>query len=235
MAGTAPNGAPNSPPIGAVHFGNFHDEIHEKIQTLRSGMSTVDNAVTGLSNTFGKYQKIVRTVGKRYDNDKDLEDENSELKAANKEFLRMAQEDRDDYEKRITEQKRRHEEEVATLLDQANAGEQEKRRYEEMEKKLTEQHDLLRQKTAKDLKQRKAQLEKENVDKIAALKEEKVALESSKGELEEQLRQRTVERNQEMEARQTMQTTLNAEITKLENALNDIQAKYRVEPRSSDF
>ena len=228
------NGRANSP-IDAVHFGLFNDEVREEMQLLRDSIFGADNAMTALSNTFGRYGKIVKTVGERYGNDQMLEERVQELEAANSRIWREMQAQEGSHKEQVSELKRRHEEQLAGLRKQADAGQQEKRRYEEMEERLKDHHERAIQKTAIELNKKKTQLETDNAEKIAALQRDRTALENANSKLQQELGKRTLERDHEREDHEALQNKARTDLKKLEQALADIKGKYEMDLRPSNF
>ncbi|KEF53487.1 uncharacterized protein A1O9_10462 [Exophiala aquamarina CBS 119918] len=238
-SGRTPNGVESTDPesghIDTVHFGIFHDQLQAEVQRLQEGMSISHNAVTELSKTFGEYSKIVSTVGERHGKDQVLEDKIRDLEATNAGIWKNIETDRSSHKKVLSDLRKKHDKELSGLLAQAEAGELEKEKYEEMERSLQEEHDRTKQGMARELKHKKNQLENENAEKIANLERKQEELESEKARLEHELDKRTAERDQEMETRETMQNKARTDIRKLEKSLADIQAKYQVDQRPSQF
>lgn len=113
--------------IDVVHFGLFHDQIRDEVQRLKESVSGANTAITELSKTFLKYGAIVNTVGERYNKDQVLEEEIRDLKIAKAHIWKNITQDRDSYEKEISDLKRKHEKGLLTLQGQAEAGEKEKK------------------------------------------------------------------------------------------------------------
>ncbi|KAK5455259.1 hypothetical protein LTS15_005979 [Exophiala xenobiotica] len=222
-------------PIGAMHFGLFNDEVREELQRLQDNIIGADNSVTALLKTFVKYGKIVRTVGERYGDDQILEEKVKELEAANSRIWRDMQVQEVSHQKHVSQLKRGHEEQLSALRKQADAGQQEKRRFEEMEQRLEDQHEKARQKMARDLKQKMSQLEIDNAGKIATLQKDKTALESANNKLEHELEKRILESDHERELHEVMQNRARTDLKKLEQALADIKGKYEMDLRPSHF
>jgi chromosome segregation ATPase len=218
----------DSAPIEAVHFGIFNDQIRNEMHRLQEGLTVFDSAVAGLTKTFGKHGKMVRTVAERYSKDEALEERLREKEIENRGIWKNICRDRDSFEKTKSEMQENHEKELSRLREQANAGEQEKKKYEDMKRKLLAQHDLAKQKREKELEDKKAQLESENAAKIANLETEKTRLEVSKNELERQLQEKTMERDQARENLDTMQRKARTDIQRLEKTLADFKAKYEM-------
>ncbi len=239
VPGRASNGGDNngraSSPVDTTHFGLFNDEVQEEMQLLRDSIFEADNAMNALSKTFGRYGKIVKTVGERYGNDQMLEEKVQELEAANSRIWRDMKEQKDSHKEQVIELKRRHEEQLAGLRKQADAGQQEKRRYEDMGQRLKDQHEKAKQKMAKDLKSKELQLESDNAEKIATLQSDKTALENANSKLKQDLEKRTLERDHEREAHEAMQYKARTDLKKLEQALADIKGKYEMDLRPSRF
>jgi hypothetical protein len=221
--------------ITATHFGIFHDEIVDKVQKLRDGLAVIDGAVGGLSTTFGKYGEIVTTVGNRYGKDEELVEENRRLEAGSAEIWKHIRADRENYEREKAELQAKHQVEMAALTAQAEAGEQEKKKFEEKKKLLEEKFAKAKQKQESELEQRAKQLETDNAAKIAALEHDKQELQSENARLTTELNERTRERDTEKLTRETMQTKLQGDVTALEKELGDMKAKYQVTSQPSEY
>ncbi|KAK5194501.1 hypothetical protein LTR92_005743 [Exophiala xenobiotica] len=234
LNGGGSNG-PASTPIDPLDFGLFNDEVREELQRLQGNISGADNSVTALSKTFMKYGKIVRTVGERYGNDQILEEKVKELEAANSRIWRDMQVQEGSHQKHISQLKRGHEEQLSALRKQADAGQQEKKRFEEMEQRLEDQHEKTKRRMAIDLKQKMSQLEIDNAGKIATLQKDKTALESANSKLEHELEERILESDHERELYEAMQNRARTDLKKLEQALADIKGKYEMDLRPSHF
>ncbi|RVX74921.1 hypothetical protein B0A52_01198 [Exophiala mesophila] len=224
-----------STPIDTVHFGIFHDQVQTEVQKLQSSVSAINGAVGELSKTFSKYGNIVTTVGERYEKDQELEEKIQELEVSNNRIWKNILQDRAKYDKDMANQEREYEAKLSTLQAQADAGEQEKRKYVEMERQLEEQHNKAKQKMSRDLQRKTIQLESENAERITNLEKEITELQSDKARVRQELVQRIQERDGEKELRETMQTKLRADVKALEKALTDIKAKYEVEQQPSQF
>jgi hypothetical protein len=137
--------------------------------------------------------------------------------------------------KKISDLKREHGKEVSRLEAEAKEGQQEKAKYEEMQRNLKDQHDIAMQNMDTELKQKKTEIEQESTGKIAALEKEKRELEDAKAKLEGELSKKTNELDQEKETRITMQDKLSGDIRELQKTLKDIKAKYEMEEKSLEF
>ncbi|KIW63992.1 hypothetical protein PV04_08952 [Phialophora macrospora] len=221
--------------IAAPHFGIFHDEIVDIVQKLRPALAVIDGAVGDLSKTFDRYGKIVTTVGERYEKDEELVEQIRILKIENAGIWKHIFADRDKYEKEKSELQAKHETEMAALDAQAKAGEQEKKKYEEMKKALEEKFDKGKQKLKNELQQRAKQLETDNAEKIKALENDKQELQSENARLTKELNERTRERDEEKLTRETMQTKLRGDVTALEKELTGMKAKYQVNRQPSEY
>jgi hypothetical protein len=155
--------------IDAPHFGIFHDQVQHDVQRLQDGLDTVGDAITELTRTFSKYGKIVEAVGSHWGQDRVLEEEIHDLKVGKTEIWKHIEEDREKYERDISDLKREHADEVSELQAQANAGEQEKEKYEKMERLREDKHNKAMQDMDTELEQTKTRLEQENAEKIATL------------------------------------------------------------------
>lgn len=226
---------PESAPIDAAHFGIFHDQVRNEVRRLRDGLSAADGAVTELHKVFKKYGKIVRTVGERHGKDEVLEEKIRELEAANAWIWKNIENDGDKHRIELSKLQKQHDEALSTLQAQADAGEQEKKRYEEVARHLEDQHAKAKQKMDTDFEQKVAQLENENAEKIASLETRNTELQNENTRLQKELNERTVQRDQERETRETMQSKARADILELEKTLADISAKYEVEQRPLQF
>lgn len=224
-----------STPIEAAQFGLFHDQIQDEVRSLQDGLSVVTGAVGELSKTFGKYREIVSTVGERYGKDEVLLKKIYKLEAARDEFWDHYEKERKANEKKKLKVHRQHEEEVSTLRAQANAGKQEQEKYEELAKRLEDQQIKDQEKMDQDLKKKISQLEEENAQKIAGLEAENSGLHKDKARLEKELDERTLQRDQERETRETMQTKRRTEIQSLEKMLCTSRARYEVKEWPSHF
>ncbi|ETI21037.1 hypothetical protein G647_07380 [Cladophialophora carrionii CBS 160.54] len=232
--GTAGTEHPNAD-TNAAHFGLFHDEIEEQVGKLQDGWAVIDGAVGNLYLTFGKYGQIVTTVGERYGKEGVLEEKNQSLQAANEVLWERIRENQDKHEKEKSDLCAGYETKLKALAAQAKAGEEEKKRYEDLVELHEEQNARARQKIETKLQQRMKQLETEHAAKIAGLESDKENLLLDKANLTRVLEERTRERDEEKETRETMQTKLRGDVTKLEKDLADMKAKYRVKTRPSEY
>lgn len=235
-----PNGVENtnygeSAPINAPNFGIFHVQVEREVQRLQDGLETIGGAIAELTKTFSHHGKIVKAVGERWGNDQVLEEEIHDLKVQNAGIWNNIAKDQRTHEKEISDLKKEHADEVSKLEAEAEAGKQEKDKYEEMERRLADQHNKTMQSMDRDLKQKKAQLEKGNAEKIAALVKAKRELEDAKAKLEHRLEERTKELDQEKETRVTMQDKLSRDVRGLQETLNDINAKYEMDNKPLEF
>ena len=217
------------------HFGIFHDQVQREVQRLQGGLLTVDGAIAELTKTFSQHGEIVKAVGKRWGTDQVLEEEIRKLRAAKDGIWAHVEQDREKYNSMISDLKKEHENEVSMLQAHADAGEQEKKKYEKMERHLQDQHHKALEDMNTQLKQKKTQLEKENTETIVSLRRQKTELENAKAKLEQELKERTKERDQEKETRVTMQDKLWKDIGKLQNTLSDIRSKYQVDKQPSQY
>ncbi|OCT44699.1 hypothetical protein CLCR_06006 [Cladophialophora carrionii] len=220
---------------GAAHFGLFHNEIEDQVRKLQEGWAAVDGAVGNLYFTFGKYGKIVTTVGERYGKEGVLEEKNQKLQAENEVLWERIRGNQDKHEKEISDLCAEHESKLKALTAQAKAGEEEKKRYEDMVKLHEEQNDRARQRIETKLQQRMKQLETEHAAKIAGLESDKKNLLLDKANLTRVLEERTRERDEEKLTRETMQSKLRGDVTKLEEDLADMKARYRVKTQPSKY
>jgi chromosome segregation ATPase len=216
-------------------FGIFDDKVQLGLKKLQGGVHTVDSAVAELTKTFGQHEDIVNAVKKRWGQDKSLEEEIHDLKVAKDEVWNRLEESRKTHKKKITDLKREHGKEVSRLEAEANEGQQEKAKYEKMQRSLKDQHDTAMQNMEAELKQKKTEIELESTGKIAALEKEKRELEAAKARLEGDLTKKTNELDQEKETRKTMQDKLSGDIRELQKTLKDIKAKYEMEEKSLEF
>jgi chromosome segregation ATPase len=221
--------------IDVPHFGIFHDQVQHEVQRLQDGLATVSGAVAELTKTFSQNGKIVKAVGERWGTDQVLEEEIRKLKAENDGIWKHIKKDREKYESKISDLKKKHAEEVSMLQAQADAGEQEKKKFEEMERRRDDQYNKAKQEMDTELKQKKTQLEEENAEEIANLRRETSELEDAKANLEQELKKRTTERDQETQTRVTMQNKLWKDIEVLQNTVSDIMAKYKVDEQPLEF
>jgi hypothetical protein len=174
------NTDPESSQVDAPHFGIFHNQVRDEVQRLQDGVAQVNSAATELSKTFSKYGKIVRTVGERFGKDQALEEEIRELKAESRGIWKHIEKDRTFYQKKISDLETKHDKELFALQARAKAGEQEKEKYEKMEKDLKDELDQTTQRMAKELEQKMTQLENANAEKIAGLERERQELKDAK-------------------------------------------------------
>lgn len=238
-SGRTPNGIENTDPesaqIDVLHFGLFHDRVQDEVQRLQEGVAQANSAVAELSNTFTKYGNIVMAVGERYGNDQALEEKIRDLEAANSRIWDNIRRDRIQFEKQESDLQREHAEELSALRAQAEAGEREKEKYKKMERSLKDDHEKTKQRMAKDLDEKKTQLENINAEKIANLEREQKDLETANASLQQELDKMTIERDQEKETRETMQNKARTDIKRLEKELSDITAQYHVDRRPLKF
>lgn len=235
-----PNGVGNTnhgegAPIDAPSFGLFHVQIEREVQRLEDGLETIGGAIAELTKTFSYHGKIVKAVGERWGKDQVLEEEIHDLKVQNAGIWKNIVKDRRIHEKEIADLKKEHAHEVSKLEAEAEAGRQEKGKYEEMERRRADQHHKAIQSMDRELEQRKAQLEKENAEEIAALVKAKVELEDAKAKLEQRLEERTKELDREKQTRSTMQDKLERDVRGLQETLNDIKAKYEMDNKPLEF
>lgn len=237
---TTPNGIESTnfdetADIDPPHFGIFHDQVEREVQRFHDGLDTLGDAVAELTKIFRRHGKIVKAVSKRWGKDQALEEEIHTLKVAKAEVWRQVNEDREKHNTEMSNLKRAHADEVAMLNAQANAGKQEKVKYEEMERRLEAQHNKAMQNMDRELKQGKILLEQENAEKIATLGREKRELEDAKAKLEQELKERTKELNQEKETRIIMQDKKGKDIRGLQKTLSDINAPYQMDKKPLQF
>jgi hypothetical protein len=235
-----PNGVENtnhgeSAPIDAPNFGIFHVQVEGGVQRLQDGLETIGGAIAELTKTFSHHGKIVKAVGERWEKDQVLEEKIQGLEVENAGIWKNIEKDRRKYEKETSDLKKEHTHAVSKLEAAAQAGMQEKDKYEDMERRLADQYNKARQSMDKELKQKKAQLEKENAEEIEGLVKAKRELEDAKAKLEQRLEERTKELDQEKETRVTMQDKLSRDVRGLQETLNDIKAKYEMDNKPLEF
>lgn len=219
----------------SVNFGLFNEQVQKQVHDLQAGWSTVDGAIAELTRVFVKYEKIVGVVSDRRSKDTALETEIHDLKIKNEGIWEHIKTDREAHQKEMSVTNRKHEEELADLQTQADAGAREKKTYEKMQRRLADQHEKEREDMERDLQRKRVQLEQENSAKIAALEKQKGDLETAQARLERELSEKTSERDQEKDARETMQREANTKIGTLEKILHEINAQYHMENRPSHF
>ncbi|KIW94630.1 uncharacterized protein Z519_04606 [Cladophialophora bantiana CBS 173.52] len=213
----------------SVHFGLFHDQIHDQVQNLQNGFSVVKSAVTKLTETFNQYGEVVKTVDERYSKDQVLEDHVDKLENENETLAWRIERIKQSHKVQLREQQKQHAREVSGLRSQADSGAQEREKYEKMIKSVKEEQDQAMQKAKEELKQKKAQLEKDNEDNIARLEADKKQLEEKQKDLEGKLEKISKELDQEKENHEATQKKAEAEIKDLKKALANVKAKYEVE------
>ena len=221
--------------IEAPHFGIFHDQVQREVQRLQDGLTTVGGSIAELTETFSQHGEIVKAVGKRWERDQVLEEEIHKLRVEKAGIWALIEQDRENYNSKVSDLKKKHAKEVSMLQAQADAGELEKAKYEEMERRREDQHNKAKQNMNTQLQQKMTQIEKENAETIATLGRGKTELENAKAKLEQELKERTKERDQEKETRAIMQDKLWKDIEELQNTLRDIKAKYQVDTQSLQF
>lgn len=238
--GNQTHGGTENPPQGndtihAGHFGIFHDEIEDEMSNMRQGLSVINNAMSTLTDRFGNFQHIVRTVGEKYDDVQHYEEKFHVQETVNKGLLEFMRQDRDAHDKEIADLTKKHEDEKLNLEAQAKAGEKEKQKYKDLKKALLDQQKEDARRMERDFERERTKLENETAEKIANLEKRSVELENTNAQLNAELQQRTVELKREKETRITMQNKAHDDIEKLEAVMAADKAKYRVDRRPLEF
>jgi len=226
---------PQNAPLETISFGIFNEQVGHGVQHLRDGWSTVDSAVTELTRAFDEHQRIVTVVGQRHGKDAVLEREIQKLKIQKDGIWDHILKDRENYERRESETRHQHEAEVTALQRQAEAGAQEKKQYEKLQRQLTIQHKNEREEMERDFQQQRARVERETAATVAALEKQKKDLETAGTELRHALNERTTERDQERTTREAQEVEARALIRSLERSLHEINMPYQMDHRPSHF
>lgn len=221
--------------VEAVDFGIFNEQVGHGVQNLRAGWSTVDGAVTELTRAFNEHKQIVRVVGQRHGKDAVLEQEIHDLKIQKKGIWDLIQQDREKNEARLSDIRRKHDDEVAALQTQADAGAREKKTYEKMQTRLAAQHEKDKSSMEAEFQQRRARMEQESSAKITALEKKNLGLEAVEARLKHELNEVSVERDREKAAREGVERESKSQIQALGKALHEIDVPYQTECRPSHF
>jgi chromosome segregation ATPase len=226
---TTPNGIETPAASGGStqnipHFGTFNEEVRQGVKSLHKGLAIAEDAASELKKIFKKNEKIVSAVAERWEDDQALHEEIRKLRAANDGIWEHIDRDREIHARTISGLKQKHSEEVSRLEAQAMAGDREKQRYEESKRKMENKYKEDKENGDAALEQKKSQLEKDNADKIFTLEKDRRDLEKTKAGLEEQVKQLTKERDQEMQIHEAMQKTI-----------TDMTSKYKVDPMPWDY
>lgn len=232
--GTASTGSENAQ-LEAVDFGIFNEQVGHGVQNLRAGWSTVDGAVTELTRAFNEYKQIVSVVGQRHGKDAVLEKEIHDLKIQKSGIWDHIQQDREKYEAELSDVRRKHEDEVAALQTQADAGIREKKTYEKMQTQLAIQHEKDKRSMEDEFQQRRAHMEQESSAKITDLEKKNLGLEAVEARFKRELNEVSVERDREKAAREGVEKESESQIRALGKALHEIEVPYQTEYRPSHF
>jgi hypothetical protein len=116
------------------HFGIFHVQVEREVQRFRDGLGTLGGAVAELTKIFSQYGKVVKAADQHWEKDQVLEEEIHNLKVENDGIWKHIEKDRKMYKKQMSDLQKGHEGELSKLQAQANAGEQQRKKYEEMER-----------------------------------------------------------------------------------------------------
>jgi chromosome segregation ATPase len=206
------------------HFGTFNEEVRQGVESLHEGLAIAEGAAFELKKIFKKNEKIVSAVAKRWEDDQALHEEIRKLRATKDGIWEHINQDREIHARKVSGLKEKHSEEVSRLEAQAIAGDREKRKYEELKRKMENKYKEDKENGDAALEQKKSQLEKDSADKIFTLEKDRRDLEKAKSGLEEQVKQLTKERDQEMQIHKAMQ-----------KLIADMTSKYKVDPRPWDY
>lgn len=182
---------PEQHPLDVTDFGIFDDEIQNEMVNLKRGWSGIDQTFDRLHKIFDKHGRIVSTVKERYGDDNDLVQKIKVLEEQKRGFADVlmgrihdhgveVDELKSQHNTEIGALKKKHDKEISKWKEEAAAGDQKKKYYEELEKK-----------SRADLAQERSKMEMEFREKEKKMKEEIIGLKKSNEVFEGQLKSAT--------------------------------------------
>lgn len=242
-----------SPPLEAAHFGMFNDEIQGHMANLQTCLSTIKSPISGLEETFKRYNGVVNEVARNYGRYTEMEREIKILENQRDGFNRVQ---RIDFEQHAAEKEelkeshrqeikglrrnnsqekkdleRSHAEQLSSLEERAQAGEKEKKKFQDLRERLEAQHAADRRQMEREVEQRKTELERASAETIAKLEKERTAVENEKARLEAELDKKS----SECEGEKTMHKRFKERAASLTQTLDSITAPYELENRDSEI
>jgi chromosome segregation ATPase len=215
----------------SIDFGVFNGKVQNEVGRFQDAIGIAHDAASKLATTFRQHGEMVQFVDERQKKYQELEEEIRELKAATREMWRHRDEDAL---------------KVKELEEDARAGEIERLHYESLSTHLKDdfakKEQKMKQKSEEEARQvreefenKRAQLEADHTEKIAALEEQKTELENTNAKLKQDLDTREKELELEKESSKRLQESLRLDIGRLKGELNDIEAKYAAEEQSPEY
>jgi hypothetical protein len=233
-----PSTNPNALDVGtlsATDFGDLHHKVQEEVGRLEAGTEATKNAILNLAKVFREQGEMIRVVGERWNKDQDLEGKVRRLKATNKEMWGLRHDKEEQLETRISE-----------LEEAAEAGRKQKQNYEwkttqlkdeyrQKDQTVKKNYEEARNRDRKELEEKKAQLETDNADKIAALERQKMELEDTITKLQRDLREKQKELDKERENDKRIQESMSKDIESWKWKYEGIMAKYAAEEHPPEY